>query len=151
MKPKQGLKILFLLYLAAVVYVTLFAWNYGASLGPEGPGGRNYNLIPLRSIYRITIFSPTVMDPLRIIAGNVIMFIPFGFLLPSIYERMRKPLTIVAIGCCFSISIEISQFLFTQRVSDVDDLILNTLGTWVGASFFYVYFWVKRHIVIYRI
>ncbi len=121
-----------LLYLIVVLYITLFAWNYGASLGPAGPGGRNYNLIPFRSIYRIATFSPTIMDPIRILIGNVILFIPLGFLLPLIWRKMRKQVKVVMLGFLFSFSIEIIQFMFTHRVADVDDVFLNSLGTWKG-------------------
>ncbi|GAK01740.1 hypothetical protein JCM19055_4946 [Geomicrobium sp. JCM 19055] len=46
---------------------------------PDGPGGRHYNLIPFRSIYRIGVFSPDVIDPIKILIGNVLLFVPFGF------------------------------------------------------------------------
>ena len=84
------LKSALLVYIIAVLYITLLAWNYGASLGPAGPGGRNYNVIPFRSIYRIATFSPTIIDPIRILLGNVIMFVPLGFLLPTIWRKHAK-------------------------------------------------------------
>lgn len=151
---KSVLVFSFFLYLGLLIYVTLFAWNYGASFGPVGPGGRNYNLIPLRSIYRIAVFSPSIIDPLRILVGNIILFIPFGFLAPIVIKRLRKSLlTITFLGMFLSVSIEMSQFLFTHRVSNIDDVILNTLGAFIGAigiklSFFiksrFHYFYLKK-------
>ncbi|BAB06013.1 VanZ family protein [Halalkalibacterium halodurans] len=138
-KNKQRWAILFLLYLIVVLYITLFAWNYGASLGPEGPGGRNYNLVPLRSIYRISVFSPDIWDPIRILLGNVLLFIPFGFLLPMAVKKIHKLKTIVGLGCLFSLFIETNQFLFTYRVANVDDVILNTVGAWIGAVLYIVF------------
>ncbi|WP_332634076.1 VanZ family protein [Halalkalibacter flavus] len=138
---------LFLCYLIALFYVTLFAWNYGASLGPAGPGGRNYNLIPFRSIYRIAVFSPQLADPIRILLGNVVLFMPLGFLLPAIWSKARRFGVMIGIGFSISFFIEVSQFLFTQRVANVDDLILNTLGTSIGLFIFSIIRWVKRRTV----
>lgn len=141
---------MFLTYLVALVYVTLLAWNYGASLGPVGPGGRNYNIIPFRSIYRIAVFSPTISDPVRILLGNVILFMPLGFLIPSIWIKWRRVVYIIAIGFSVSLVIEMSQFLFTHRVANVDDVILNTLGAVIGYGLFSIILWVKKRIVYFR-
>ena len=62
---------------------------------------------------------------------NVIMFMPLGFLLPLIWRRYRKMGRTVLTGFCMSLSIELLQ-LFCLRVTDVDDLTMNTLGTAVG-------------------
>lgn len=138
------LKISFIVYLIVLFYVTLLAWNYGASFGPVGPGGRNYNLIPFRSIYRIGIFSKDIMDPIKILIGNIILFIPFGFLPKLILKKKLSVLTITLFGMCLSTLIETCQFLFTYRVSNVDDVILNTLGTFIGALIVAVYFQLKK-------
>ncbi|WP_347814332.1 VanZ family protein [Alkalihalobacillus sp. LMS39] len=142
-------KILFFIYLLAVIYVTLFAWNYGASLGPEGPGGRNYNLTPFRSIYRISVFSKDIMDPIRILIGNIVLFIPFGFLLPLAFTFFRTSVMKVTILAMFtSITIEICQFLFTHRVANVDDVILNTFGAWIGAVVVFVLLFIQRRVIV---
>ncbi|WP_227936066.1 VanZ family protein [Alkalihalobacillus deserti] len=143
-------KFLFLVYLTALFYVTLLAWNYGASLGPVGPGGRNYNFIPFRSIYRIAVFSPTISDPIRILVGNVVLFMPLGFLIPSIWVKWRRVVYIIAIGFCLSLFIEVSQFLFTYRVANVDDVILNTVGATIGYMIFSIIFRLMKRIVYIR-
>ncbi|PSL51327.1 VanZ like protein [Salsuginibacillus halophilus] len=124
----------FFLYTALMLYVTLFAWNYGASLNAGGPGGRNYNLTPLHSIYRILMFSPDWSSPIRILVGNVVLFMPFGFLLAFLWRRAKPWLSVMMCGAFFSLFIEITQFLFTYRVANVDDVILNTTGTAIGAA-----------------
>lgn len=141
---------LFIAYLTALFYVTLLAWNYGASLGPVGPGGRNYNIIPFRSIYRIAVFSPTINDPIRILIGNIVLFVPLGFLIPSIWIKLRRIGYAIAIGFCVSLLIEGSQFLFTYRVANVDDVILNTLGAITGYILFSILSSLKKRIVYIR-
>lgn len=151
-KLKLLLVFSFIFYLGLVIYVTLFAWNYGASLGPVGPGGRNYNIVPLRSIYRIAVFSPTLFDPIKILIGNIVLFIPFGFLAPIAMKRLRKSiLRTTLLAMLLSILIELSQFLFTYRVSNIDDVILNTLGAFIGAILIKIIFFMKSKIYVFNI
>lgn len=59
------------------------------------------------------------------------MFLPFGFLVPLIWKEAGKALYILLAGFSFSLLIEVSQLL-SSRGTDVDDLILNTLGAAAG-------------------
>ena len=54
-----------------------------------------------------------------------------GFLLPAYFERYRRWNRTIAAGFLTSLTVEAIQ-LFTFRATDVDDLIMNTLGTLVG-------------------
>lgn len=63
--------------------------------------------------------------------GNIILFMPIGFLLPLLYKRMEFFPNSVIIGLCISLFIEIVQ-VPQNRSSDVDDLWLNTLGALLG-------------------
>ena len=62
---------------------------------------------------------------------NAIMFAPLGFLLPAYFERYRRWGRTLAAGFLTSVAVELIQ-LFTFRATDVDDLIMNTLGTLAG-------------------
>lgn len=66
---------------------------------------------------------------------NIIFFMPFGFLLPTLWNKFRKFIPTVFVGFIFSLIIEVGQ-LFTIRATDVDDLIMNTLGTILGFILF---------------
>lgn len=66
---------------------------------------------------------------------NLILFIPFGFLLPFLWTKYQKFQTTFLSGLLFSMSIEISQ-LFCFRTTDIDDLLMNTLGTIIGYIIF---------------
>ena len=63
--------------------------------------------------------------------GNIILFIPFGFLLPCVtdWNRMRKT---VVTGIGFSLLIETIQLITSQGCFDFDDVILNSLGCVIG-------------------
>jgi glycopeptide antibiotics resistance protein len=62
---------------------------------------------------------------------NVFLFIPLGFLLPIIWPDTNKIKQVVLSGISFSLLIELSQ-LFTNRRTDIDDVIMNTIGTILG-------------------
>lgn len=62
---------------------------------------------------------------------NVILFVPLGFLLPMIWSSYRSFKKTLLSGLGLSLVIEILQ-IFTFRLTDVDDLITNTLGTILG-------------------
>ena len=62
---------------------------------------------------------------------NIAMFIPFGAFLPIYFKQFRKVQETVLAGYLMSLSIEALQ-LFTFRATDVDDLIMNTIGSFVG-------------------
>lgn len=66
---------------------------------------------------------------------NIIFFMPFGFLLQTLWNKFRKFIPTVFAGFIFSLIIEVGQ-LFTIRATDVDDLIMNTLGTILGFILF---------------
>ncbi|WP_207744107.1 VanZ family protein [Romboutsia sp. 1001713B170131_170501_G6] len=62
---------------------------------------------------------------------NIIMFMPLGFLLPLIWERFRNHIRVFLTGVGFSLAIEICQ-LFNHRATDIDDLMMNSLGAVLG-------------------
>lgn len=85
----------------------------------------NLNPVPLIDI---------VNSPLEYIKNtilNVILFMPMGFLLPVIWHEYRSAKKTVLTGFAVSFFIEVSQ-IFTFRLTDIDDLITNTLGTFSG-------------------
>ena len=66
----------------------------------------------------------------RNIIGNILMFIPFGFF-TSYYLKLDKKRTIFCLTLIVSIVIELIQ-LKIGRAFDVDDIILNMLGSLIG-------------------
>ena len=61
---------------------------------------------------------------------NTILFIPFGILLPILWHPCSKKIAVQA-GFLLSAAIEFSQ-LFNGRTTDINDLMTNTLGTFLG-------------------
>ena len=63
--------------------------------------------------------------------GNIIMFIPFGFLgwLNTKYFSFKK---LIVGFLSVLIIVEALQYLTRLGVFDIDDLALNSLGVWIG-------------------
>ena len=77
-------------------------------------------------------------DMLRDLRGtilNVILFVPLGFFLPLLWEKFRRMKPTLLFGLHMTIAIELLQ-LFTYRVTDINDIITNTLGTFLGFCLF---------------
>lgn len=71
--------------------------------------------------------------PLFETLGNISLFIPFGLLLFSLISTFRRPLIwVAALGCLFSLGLEITQYIFAVGRTDIDDLWCNTLGAIIG-------------------
>ncbi len=59
---------------------------------------------------------------------NIVLFIPFGFLLATIF----RPQWVIIISFVTSASVELAQFLSYRGTLDADDLVSNVLGTIIG-------------------
>ena len=86
------------------------------------------NLMPLAHL----LWFDTKRDLLLNLIGNVCMFIPSGIILPVLFRRLDSFLKVIAAGAFISVCIEILQLPFAERASDIDDVILNTLGVAIG-------------------
>ncbi len=62
---------------------------------------------------------------------NVLFFIPIGFLFCLLVRKHKVGFTLL-VGLGFSLVIELSQYFFKRGAFDVDDLINNTIGTFIG-------------------
>lgn len=62
---------------------------------------------------------------------NVVIFMPIGLLLAILYRRLGL-LKITAIGLLLSCTIELLQFIFKRGVCEIDDVMNNTLGCFLG-------------------
>lgn len=82
----------------------------------------SFNFIPLLDI----ILSPKTS------LLNILLFTPLGIFIPMLWkEKYNNILKVLLFGLFLSLSIEILQIL-TFRLTDINDLITNTLGTIIG-------------------
>ena len=88
---------------------------------------RGYNLVPFTEIFRYEIGSQAF---LMNVVGNIVIFIPFGYLI-STYIKPKRILTILIVSVITSATVESVQ-LCIGRSFDIDDIILNSLGAIIG-------------------
>jgi glycopeptide antibiotics resistance protein len=73
---------------------------------------------------------------LRNTLGNIALFLPLGIMLPLLFNRFRSLKRVILLAAFLSLSIETIQFFSAFfgnfRSVDIDDVLLNTLGAWVG-------------------
>ena len=98
-------------------------------------GSINYNLIPFRSM-SVQLSRITQWWALKNLLGNIIPFVPFGFLLPIAYRKFNSAIKVLSAGFVSILSIEIFQFFTKLGSFDVDDIILNMIGIICGYLMF---------------
>jgi glycopeptide antibiotics resistance protein len=87
--------------------------------------GDGVNLHPLAFMKGHHLFSYEVV-------GNFIMLLPLGVYLPLLYKNLKGFLPVTFMALLLSVSIELMQLATNVRVTDIDDVILNTAGASVG-------------------
>jgi len=132
-KHHEFMLILFVTFCAGLTTQTILPhnlryMNIGFSLD-------NFNIIPFSTLIEM-IYEKRWISILNI-GGNIIMFAPFGFFPPILWNRFRLR---NAAWLTFNISfcIEVIQLFVGGRATDIDDLILNTLGGILGWCVFYL-------------
>ena len=140
---KEFFVIMFQVYLALLISVTLF---------PLTVGDRKVNLlvnfIPIVNLVKDLIVGVDTMGFFMVkfwiinILGNIILLSPLAFIMPIISKRFRSLKSVVILCFCTSLFIEFLQFLSlfigNLRSADIDDVILNTLGAFIGFGVFKV-------------
>lgn len=117
---KELITLCFILYFMCLFYIVTFqdvSWS-------------GSNFVPFKEMFRYEFGSkPFVKN----ILGNVLLFMPYGFAI-GYYTRTKKIRYSILLGLILSLSIETTQYLI-GRVFDVDDIILNLIGTILGFMF----------------
>jgi glycopeptide antibiotics resistance protein len=98
-------------------------------LGTTSDDGR-VNLVPGASIAALA--KDDDRNAIENVFGNMILFVPLGFL--GVLALRRKVLTLTLLGLCLSVFIEGTQLVLGRRWVDIDDVLLNTVGAALGAT-----------------
>lgn len=105
----------------------------------DGANWMNFriNLLPMVYLLDYEIRREALIN----VIGNTAMFIPLGIVWPVCFKQLNSHRKVIAAGVGTSLLIEILQLPFYDRVSDIDDLILNSLGFLIGYG---IYLLVKK-------
>lgn len=86
------------------------------------------NFIPFVYWFDYPVFQEALLN----LIGNTTMFIPLGIVWPMVFRQLNTHGKAIAAGVGVSLTIELLQLPFFTRVTDVDDLLLNSLGYLAG-------------------
>lgn len=128
---------LFLIYMFFMLTATLGV-DRGSSIGYLSMN------LELLSSYR-SAWNTFSMIEWRNLAINIVMFIPFGILLPSVFPVFQKWWRTYLSGFSISFLIECIQYISARGVVEADDVLNNTLGTMIGFGLFMIGFYIYHH------
>ena len=129
----------FVRYGIAVLYVIAVLFLAIASRQPGETAG--LNMQPFLALKRaIVLKGPSIFSGIRIrskimlmdIILNLLLFVPFGFIVPCFSKKLAHWWAVMPMALCFSSFIEFTQFTAQLGTADVDDLINNTIGAFIG-------------------
>ena len=136
---KGFFKFLFAVYIVVVIKVIIFkypfeqlqaianTWQKGVIL--EGLGTANF--VPFHTI-KMYIDYAYKLNSVENLAGNILVFVPFGFLFPMVSRDGEKFSVMFANAFTFVLGIETFQLFSAFGAFDVDDILLNCLGAALG-------------------
>ena len=141
MKKLKSIRLLLLAVFLAYMFVVLWLTLFNRQVGEH-----RSMLTPFWEYARV-IHNDNRSFFIKQIIGNLIMLMPFGFMLLWIFKlNFRKCLIISG---CFSVFIEITQYITGRGLMEFDDVFNNTVGAVVGYLLFY---WgAKKHRELFEI
>ena len=120
-----GNLVLVLLITAAILYATLFS---------RAEGGTGLILTPFASLTAARQQPELYREMLM----NVFLFFPLGLTLsnalPRKWHRWSRIILTTLVGCILSAGIEYAQYRYAFGMAEVDDVICNTLGAFIGST-----------------
>lgn len=134
----------FIFYILLLIHLTVFRGensinNVTIILRPLS----EINWVPFVETAKLTK-GTSLFDYYYNLYGNILWFIPMGFGAAYLMKKRYYFLRSLLIGIAISFLIETMQFLFYTGVSDIDDLIFNTIGTIIGIGLFEISQWLYK-------
>ena len=122
---RWGNLVLVLLMAAAILYATLFS---------RAEGSTGLILTPFAALAAARQQPELYREMLM----NVFLFFPLGLTLsnalPRRWHRWLRIILTTLVGCAFSMGIEYAQYRYALGMAEVDDVICNTLGAFIGST-----------------
>lgn len=143
MLKKQNvlLKTCFFIYCVALLWILFFRQRYGHLDFESYPYWHQLadrvNLIPLATILEQlrSIFSEgdfTRPVAIRNLAANLLLFMPMGVFMPLLWDKLRQFAFCIKSGFGIILIVELVQLFTLQGSFDIDDIILNGFGFFIG-------------------
>lgn len=136
-KNRKYAIVLFIIYMFLLCYFLFVSERLGKAADAE----YRYNIVLFQEIKRFAnnIELLGVKAVIINLAGNVIAFMPFGFLLPAVIKQKIGVIMTTFLSFEFSLFVECLQLYMRVGCFDVDDLLLNTIGGFLGYLVYYLF------------
>ena len=131
---------LFMVYGALMLWLLFDRPGYDPALPYWEQVAAQLNLVPFRTLRLFAdLLDSGVRSHIRMavinLGGNVIMFIPLGFLLPRVFPKLTSLPRVLLSTAGIIAAVELLQLFTLVGSCDIDDLILNVLGAALGYWF----------------
>ena len=138
---KASIWVMFILYLLLLINFMILGNNFGRNFEFIFTASKetiksyfdnNFNVIPFNTIRNYLNNSGVYFDIKLVcinILGNLICFMPFAFFLKYLFKRENKFINFLLTILLIVISFELIQLITLSGSFDIDDIILNTLGS----------------------
>ncbi len=125
-------------FIWAAIFACYLIVVLGATMFSRGSWFENKNIAPLFYSYREALvkFTPRLW---RNIILNILLFVPFGFLLPVGIKKMEAFWKTWLAGFLFTVCIEVLQLVLKRGIFEPDDILNNTLGAMIGFGLFAIF------------
>ncbi|MFQ9515733.1 MAG: VanZ family protein [Eubacterium sp.] len=122
-------RVLFIVYMILALYFMFFSETLDRTMVNDE---YRYNLTLFKEITRFWEMRHTYGWGVTIVnlLGNIVCFMPFGFLLPTVSRKkvFKNVISVTLFAMLFSVLIETAQLVTKVGAFDVDDIFLNTIG-----------------------
>lgn len=149
MKKKQNRRFLWFVF---ILYCALMLWllfDRPTDIVPGIPYEdlllRNVNLKPLFTIrnYLYVVIhrsnDAVLMHCIINLLGNVLLFIPAGWMMPMLWKKLRKFFRFFIISIAVIFIVEVVQLFTLRGCFDVDDILLNVSGMLLGFILYHIF------------
>ena len=127
----------FIIYLVVVVGATMLRYRMHSFAGGIG------EIYPLFYSYK-EAWNHFSTREWRNIILNIMMFVPFGFLLPLVSKKFQAFWKTYLAGFLFTFLIEMTQLLFNLGICELDDFMNNTVGAMIGYGFYRLFMFIVK-------
>ena len=146
MQKKKRIRLVFFIYLLIVIKLIIFKYpwsqmkaiadSWEKSVILEGLDTANFTLFKTIRMY---IDYSYKLNSFENLAGNIVVFIPVGFLFPYVIKGGRNFLVMLFHAFLLVLGIEVFQLFSAFGAFDVDDILLNCFGAVIGYLFYLIY------------
>ena len=124
-----------ILLISTIILILFFTFIVRETFEVRHVGSRGLMLIPFRELYSL-FTAPNHSFYFWQIFLNILLFIPFGFMLSCYLYTYHRPqhlfLPILLSGLFVSVSVELLQYITSRGLTEIDDVINNTAGAIIG-------------------